>query len=144
MEAKTVRLGRMFNDAYRLWQRDTYGAMAEKGYPDVRPAHSPVFRHIAAEGSRMVDLANAAGMAKQSMAYLISDLEKAGYVSMSPDPTDGRARLVNLTELGLAAERTLAESSQQLEERIAAIMGPEKMEELRRLMQELLASDPQA
>ena len=144
MKSDSKRLGRMFGDAYLVWLRGTYGAMDAKGFPDIRPSHSPVFRHISPEGSRVVDLAAAAGLKKQSMAYLVNDLESAGYLTTSPDPNDGRARRVRLTARGAEASAALAESSIELEKRFGAIIGDEKIESLHALMSELLAAEDQS
>ena len=141
MKTETKRLGRMFSEAYMLWVRGTYGALEAGGFAEIRPSHSPVFRHISPEGSRVVDLAAAAGLKKQSMAYLVNDLESAGYVSMSPDPNDGRARLVRLTPRGEEASAALAENSIALENRFGSIIGHDKIETLRALMADLLAAD---
>ena len=42
-------------------------------------------------------------MSKPTVVYLVNDLERLGYVERVPDPGDGRAKLVCLTERG--AER---------------------------------------
>ena len=52
---------------------------------------------IGPDGSRVGDLAEQARVTKQSAAFLVEQLEAAGYVERVPDPTDGRARLVRLT-----------------------------------------------
>jgi DNA-binding MarR family transcriptional regulator len=52
---------------------------------------------LAAQARRVFDLAAQARVAKQSAAFLVEQLEAAGYVERVPDPTDGRARLVRLT-----------------------------------------------
>lgn len=49
------------------------------------------------------DLARADGIRSQSMASIVAALELAGYVTGSPDPTDGRKTRLSLT--GLARER---------------------------------------
>jgi hypothetical protein len=44
--------------------------MAEAGFPDIRPAHSNLFRNMTEGGSRVSELAERAQMTKQSMGYL--------------------------------------------------------------------------
>jgi hypothetical protein len=41
-----------------------YASLAEKGFPEIRPAHSAVFRNISPGDSRLTDLADQAGMTK--------------------------------------------------------------------------------
>jgi DNA-binding MarR family transcriptional regulator len=74
--------------------------LREAGYGDVRPAHYAVFRYLAPEGSRVTELAEAAGMTQQSMGEFVAHLERLGFVERRPDPRDGRARIVVPTEAG--------------------------------------------
>ena len=39
----------------------------------------------------------------QSMAVIVADLERAGRVTRSPDPTDGRRMIIEITPVGRAA-----------------------------------------
>ncbi len=63
----------------------------------------------------MTELAERAGMSRQAMAYLIAELEERGYLERRPDPFDGRARLVDLTERGEEAITTIRSSVKRLE-----------------------------
>ena len=67
-------LGALLRLPYQALARRLYREIAENGFPDVRPAHGSVFRHILPEGSRVTDLAERAGMTKQSMSYLVEYL----------------------------------------------------------------------
>lgn len=134
MDRDSVRIGRLLGDAYAVWKRGAYEALASSGFPEIRPAHSPVLRFTPEQGTRVVDLAEQAGMAKQSMSYLVSSLEQSGYVSLSPDPDDGRARLVHLTAKGKQARAFIINQSLALEDELAARIGRERVEELRGLL----------
>ena len=132
------RIGRLLGLGYKSWQVQTYARLALSGHPKLRQSHSPVFRFIEPNGSRIVDLAAKAGMTKQSMTYLVRSLESAGYVVTTPDPADGRARLVNLTDAGIDAEAALARISLDLEAELVLRLDEEKVERLRALLAELL------
>src|SRR5581483_9668032 len=54
--------------------------LASAGFGNLRPAHLTVFQQLAADGSRLTDLAARAQMTKQSMGALVDDLEQWGYV----------------------------------------------------------------
>src|SRR5512147_1029917 len=54
-------------------------------------------------GRRLTDLATVANMTKQAMGEFVADLANAGYVTVSPDPADRRAKLVSLTPEGREA-----------------------------------------
>src|SRR5918997_2558089 len=82
---------------------DAVMAVLAAEHPDVRRAHGPVFEMLDPGGSRVADLARRARMSRQAMGELVDDLERLGYVERRPDPRDGRAKLVMLTEKGEAA-----------------------------------------
>ncbi|MBL6457650.1 winged helix DNA-binding protein [Belnapia sp. T6] len=130
-------IGYLLRLPYERLSERVYGALAAQGFPDIRPAHSAVFRHIAGSGSRVSDLAERARMTKQSMAYLVEALASAGYVAATPDPADGRAKLVRLTRRGRAVSETLVRLSREAEEELAARLPPGRMAALRRLLGEL-------
>ncbi|WP_245562730.1 MarR family winged helix-turn-helix transcriptional regulator [Nocardia araoensis] len=113
---------------------------------DMRPAHYAVFRHLDPAGSRVGDLAEAAGMTQQSMGELVAHLERCGYVERRVDPTDRRARLVVMTEFGRSASATAGEILADLEDRVAARLGTDGLHQLRSLLaqvHEILAADRQ-
>jgi DNA-binding MarR family transcriptional regulator len=67
----------------------------------------------------------------QSMAQTVAELQSAGLVSRTPDPTDGRRVLIELTAGGrdtLAADRRRREG--WLAEAMAAELTPEEQETL--------------
>jgi DNA-binding MarR family transcriptional regulator len=114
--------------------------LAEAGFDDVRPAHTAVFQHITAEGSRLSDLAERAQLTKQSVGYLVDYLEEHGYVERKPDPTDRRAILICLTERGWDEIREALRIIAELEQEWADRLGEDRIEELRGLLAELGAS----
>ena len=111
--------------------------LAEAGFDDIRPAHTAVFQHIRAEGSRLSELAERAQLTKQSMGYLVDYLEEHGYLERRPDPSDRRAALVCLTERGWEETRAALRIITQIERDWARRLGKERMAELRELLTEL-------
>lgn len=135
-----LRLASLFRRAYELIRERIYGEVAERGFPDIRPAHSSVFRNITPGGSRVVELAERAGMTKQSMAYLTDALAGLGYVRFEPDPSDGRAKLVKLTERGQGAVETLTSSSRKAEEELTLGLGAGQAAALRAIMGDIVTA----
>jgi len=129
-------LGAQLRAPYRRLQRRLYADLARK-FPEVRRAHSAVFRHIAPEGSRLTELAEQAEMTKQSMAYLVEHLAGRGYVRMERDPADGRAVRVKLTAKGRRFVAVALAASAEIEREAVARMGAENMARLRHLLAEL-------
>ena len=119
--------------------RQVVAGLAAADFGDVRPAHFTVFQHIPPEGIRLTALADAALMTKQSMGYLVDDLEALGYVERMPDPTDRRAKVVWLTARGRAVEETVRKVIRQMEADWAARLGQEEYRHLTRLLRALIA-----
>ncbi len=116
-----------------------YAGLVTAGYDDLRPAHLTVFQHIEADtGSRLTDLAELALMTKQSMGYLVDYLEEHGYVARVPDPADGRARLVRLTDRGLEVMSLARQIVQGIEAEWARMVGKRRMDQLLQILQALV------
>jgi DNA-binding MarR family transcriptional regulator len=109
------------------------------GFGDVRPAHFTVFQHLPPRGMRLTDLAEAALLTKQSMGYLVDDLEALGYVERVPEPGDRRAKLVRLTSRGRQVDDTVRAVIRQVEAEWAARLGDENYAQLTRLLRALIA-----
>ena len=116
-----------------------YESLIKAGYDDLSPSHFVVFQHMHSEGIRSTELAEKAQMSKQAMGYLIAYLEEQGYVERIPDPSDGRARLVRLTEQGWGVAEVAYSTVEQIEVKWENDLGAERMQQLRSILRELIA-----
>ncbi|MET4578336.1 DNA-binding MarR family transcriptional regulator [Ottowia thiooxydans] len=91
----------------------------------VGAAHIHITRHLGLEGSRLTDLADAAGMSKQAMGDLVNQCEAWGLVTRQADPLDGRARLIQFTPTGLAWLAAFKSAVGQAEVEFRAAVGEE-------------------
>lgn len=130
-------LGYLLRSPYRALSKRLYARLSQRGFADIRPSHASVFRHIGPEGNRLTELAEQADMTKQSMAYLVDALKEAGYLSLRPDPIDGRAKLVSLTPRGVKLLRSLLEISAELETEVANKLGAPFVKRLRESLLQL-------
>ena len=76
---------------YRALENRIFAALAEAGFDDFTPARARVMQRIGPDGTRLTELAEQAQITKQTAGFLVDQLEKAGYVTRVPDPTDKRA-----------------------------------------------------
>jgi DNA-binding MarR family transcriptional regulator len=122
--------------------RHCHRAFTEAGYTGIRPAHMSILQHVdhPPGGTRIGELAERAQMTKQSMGQLVADMERGGLVERVPDPTDGRARIVRLTERGWMMHETAGEIVRGLEAEWATRLGGPKLDRLRQLLKELIAA----
>ena len=109
------------------------------GYTDIRPGHGCVFGNIDPDGSRLTDLADRAGMTKQSVGEVTSDLEQRGYLERVPDPADGRAKIIRLTNRGREAQALARSLIDDLERDWAERFGTEHVAALREALEAITA-----
>jgi DNA-binding MarR family transcriptional regulator len=121
----------------RELERRAHDAVVAAGITDITIAQARVAARIGPHGSRVSDLAEQARVTKQSAAFLVDQLEAAGYVKRVPDPTDGRARLVQLTtRAGRVAEVADAEVERVLTE-WAEHVGDERLRQVHETLRDL-------
>lgn len=121
-------IGQVLVQLTRLFQTELFERLREAGLDDARVAHTHVTAYIKAEGSRLTQLATDARMTLPAMSELVDDLEGLGIVERSPDPTDGRAKLIRLTDAGWAAMRTARRQIAEIESGYAQLVGPDRFE----------------
>src|SRR6188472_3376502 len=73
-----------------------YAGVARAGFDDIRAAHITLFRWPGPDGRRPTEVAADAQISKQRVNDLLRDLERAGYLQLRADPTDQRARIIEL------------------------------------------------
>jgi len=130
-------LARLLLLASRAVTDELHDNLRAAGFTDQRPAHDAVFAHVPPEGIHLTDLADRAGITKQAMSELVVDLEKLGYIQRTPDPSDGRAKLIEFTERGWAAVSTALDAFHAIEANLAERIGPARLRQLRRTLLEI-------
>lgn len=116
-------------------------ALADAGFTDIRSAQSGVFVGIEPEGTRATDLAARLRLSKQAVGDQVKALTASGYVEVVPDPADGRARLVRLTQKGWAAADLAAAVIGDFQAWLHSVVGTDAEAEVRRILLLILESD---
>lgn len=129
-----LNLGVLMFIPYRAMEKAVLDALAAQGFDDITVAQARVFQRIDRDGSRLTDLAEAAQVTKQTVGFLVDQLERSGYVERTPDPRDGRARLVRVAERGAAATRASVAVVAEIEQRWAAHLGRTRTAQLRQAL----------
>jgi DNA-binding MarR family transcriptional regulator len=134
---KTPNLGVLLREPFRIGSELLHEHFAAHGHPDVRAPHGAVMQFLDDEGTRVSDLARRAQITKQSMAELVTHLERHGYVERVPDASDRRAKLVRTTAKGQELHAIARAFVAELEERWGRRLGKSEMRQLRKLLAEL-------
>jgi DNA-binding MarR family transcriptional regulator len=126
-----LNLGLLLFIPYRAMEKAVLDALAAAGFDDITLAQARVFQRIDQDGSRVTDLAEAALLTKQTVGFLVDQLERAGYVERTPDPRDGRARLVRVAARGAAAVQASMSVVAEVEAQWTAYLGETRTAQLR-------------
>jgi DNA-binding MarR family transcriptional regulator len=130
--------------SYRAMDDRVMRAMREAGF-DVTVAQSRLAQRIADEGSRLTELAERAQVTKQTASLLVAALEREGLVERVPDPDDGRARLIRLSDRGREAAQQAMQVVMRVEQEWVEHLGPELAGQLREALVRLReVTDPYA
>ena len=123
--------------ANRALEQRAFDAVVAAGITDITLAQARVAARIGPDGSRVSDLAEQARVTKQSAAFLVEQLEAAGYVERVPDPTDGRARLVRLTPRAQRVARAADAEVQRVLTEWADHVGEERLRQMYETLRDL-------
>jgi DNA-binding MarR family transcriptional regulator len=127
-------IGFLFVELARPMFERAFHALAERGYPEVRAAHARTVRYIGYNSRSIRELAELSFVTKQSMSEIVSQLEQAGYVVLTPDPNDGRAKRARLTVRGVTLLSEIQAAMHAEEDAWADVVGPEDLAHLRQTL----------
>jgi DNA-binding MarR family transcriptional regulator len=133
---RETHLGRLLGHSMRRFDARVLSLMAHNeqvplalsnlaARDQISAAHIHITRHLSLQGSRLTDLALAAGMSKQAMGNLVDQCEAWGLVKREQDSRDARARWVVFTDDGLAWLAAFQVAVAQAEEEFKSSVGIE-------------------
>jgi DNA-binding MarR family transcriptional regulator len=133
-----VIFSQLLRRPYEALLMKIHAELAAAGFADSYPSWGTnIFHYLREGGLRLTELANRIHTTKQAMRYTINQLEAAGYVERVPDPTDGRAKIIRLTERGWKLRRLGDEIIASLEEECVRQLGEERMRQFEALMKDV-------
>lgn len=133
-----LHMGVLLTEVKDALIRDFHSRMHAAGFTDIRESHGCVFRHLPPEGLRLSDLADLAGLTKQSVGEHVGILEELGYVERAPDGRDGRVKIIRPTEKGRAAQTAARKAFLEVEASWADAIGEERVAGLRDALEAIL------
>lgn len=119
-----IRAGRLLNER-------GVARIRARGRKDVRTSHTAILPHIDLAGTRITEIARRMGISKQAVNQAIAEIEEMGLVRRGPDPSDGRAKLVQFTARGRRELLLGLGVLGELEGEIAGAIGEVRLQRLR-------------
>jgi DNA-binding MarR family transcriptional regulator len=125
--------------AYRDFTAEPDAMLARYGFG--RAHHRVIYfvgRHPHMSVSELLGILR---ITKQSLARVLSQLVRQGFIVQQTGKSDRRQRLLQLTPAGIELERELSENQRQRIERAFAEAGPQAVEGFRKVMLGIISSD---
>ncbi len=108
-------IGQLLMLAHRDFHTRLGAELKLMGVTEISSAQGTVMTHIFYRGpSRMVDIAEFKGVRSQSLLKVINELEVLSYVRRIADDRDSRAKLIELTSLGLQHMEFLSDATERV------------------------------
>jgi DNA-binding MarR family transcriptional regulator len=133
-----VIFSQLLRRPYEALLMKLHAELAAAGFADTYPSWGTnIFHYLREGGLRLTELAKRTHTTKQALRYTINQLEAAGYVERVPDPTDGRAKIIRLTERGWQSRRVADEIIASIEHECVQKLGEERMRQFEALVKEV-------
>ena len=113
--------------ASRIVNRHVVEGLHARGYADLRSTHTTLLSNINLAGSTVTEAADRAGVTKQAMGRLATELADAGYITVRSDPADARARVLHLTKTGTRLMLDSLQVMTDLQNSYARLIGHDQL-----------------
>jgi len=135
-------IGRLLGGGYNIFNDRAVAHVRAAGFDDFSFVHKLV-RIMNVDGTQINVLAKRAGMTPQAMGRLVRRVEARGYVTVTQDDGDGRARRVLYTDKGFELVDAALDGITATQDMIADKLGEDDMAELRRILSKLIDDEPE-
>lgn len=136
------QIGALLRMAWEEMGETVFAGILAAGYDDLRPAHLPLLRNVLLEGRRPGELAAKIGLSKQAVNDVLREFEAKGYLTLEPDPHDGRSKRIVPTDRGKALVTVAIECSRDVGRRWAERVGAERYAQFEAVLRDVVATAP--
>lgn len=138
LPADRLAVGQLLIRLLREFRRELSAPAAAAGFGDVRDPHMQIFGAIGLGDVRLTEIAARAQLSLAATAELVDNLQDLGYLERQPDPRDGRAKLICLTDRGRSALAHAGDRVADIEEQWSTVVGKAEFDRMCATLQRLL------
>ena len=99
------------------------------GHSQLRINFEPYIAIAGEKGARLSDIAQMLGISRQAANQAANQIEDAGYLMRTPDPSDGRAKLLTPTPRTKALLKQGVREAQRLQQQLAGFVGDSELQQ---------------
>jgi DNA-binding MarR family transcriptional regulator len=120
--------------AYQQFVSELHQDLGERGFDDLARSDGYIFRALDAAPLTTSALAERLGISKQGAGQMVDDMTRRGYLQSRPDPSDRRARLLELSTRGRTALDAARAFHRRYEQRLARRHGRAHVDTVRAVL----------
>jgi DNA-binding MarR family transcriptional regulator len=108
-------IGRLLLVAFAHWESRLLESLRAGGFTTLKLVHLTCLRYLDLDGTRIAELARRANLTKAGMGQIVTQCERLGFVTVTADAQDARAKLVQFTKAGwsvIDANRLVIEATE--------------------------------
>ncbi len=137
------RLYRSLTRTLREYNRRLVEGLHARGFPDFSPAFPVLLSNVDLAGTPIGVAAKRAGVSRQAVGQLLSEVERCGYARRERSPTDARVTIIRFTTRGRRMLAVVLELVDEIEDDFARQLVSGDFARLRVNMQRIADSiDP--
>ena len=126
-----TNLAQLFMRAFYWADEGLQNALKQKGWPAITRAQSLVFVNIGEGVTRPSEIAARVGVTRQAIHQTINEMVELGYLTLQPDPSDRRAKVVVYTEKGESVGGAAVSALREIENSLSTRIGSDRVSALR-------------
>ena len=126
-----TNLAQLFMRAFYWADEGLQNALKKQGWPGITRAQSLVFVNISEGVTRPSEIASRVGVTRQAIHQTINEMVELGYLTLQPDPTDRRAKVVVYTEQGKEVGGATVSALREIESSLSNRIGNGRVVALR-------------
>lgn len=120
--------------AYYWYDESLQNLLRGSGYPSLPRTKSMIMVNITDGIKRPADLARNLGISRQAIQQTLAEMEADGLITLTPDPQDGRAKIVEFSPRGRGIGRAATDAIAEIERELIDRIGARTVEELKRAL----------
>jgi DNA-binding MarR family transcriptional regulator len=105
-----------------------------QGLPALSRTKSMIMVNIADGITRPSDLARNIGITRQAIQQTLVEMEQGGLITLVPDPTDGRAKIVKFSRRGAGIGRSAFKAMDEIEAELVRRLGAKAVSTLKEVL----------
>ncbi|WP_317931974.1 MarR family winged helix-turn-helix transcriptional regulator [Halioxenophilus sp. WMMB6] len=136
MAKKKIQLGQLLLRGFHWMDDGLQRGLQSKGWPEITHAQSMLIIAVGEGINRPSDIAKYLGVSRQAVHQSLNEIVKMGILEMLPDPTDGRAKVVSVSEDAQPMVMDARKVNSNLEKSLAKQLGVDRVKMLREILEE--------